>query len=89
MPAAKGPDLAGLARMAGAVLHSVGKEMGGDVQVEDAKLATDFIGAVEALTKEIRRLRADIERLGSVIEVQTGATERLAKQGDIRRKMMP
>lgn len=69
----QGPDLAGLARMAGAVMSSVGREMGGNVQVEDQRLATDFISAVEALTKEVRRLRAAVEQ-------QTAATDELQKQ---------
>ena len=73
MPRRQGPDLAGLARMAGSVLGAVGRELGPDVQVEDQQLATDFISAVEALTTEVRRLRAAVEQ-------QTAACDELREQ---------
>ena len=71
--AKQGPDFASLARLGGSILSAAGRELGPDVQVEDQQLATDFISAVEALTAEVRRLRAAVEQ-------QTAACDELREQ---------
>jgi N-methylhydantoinase B/oxoprolinase/acetone carboxylase alpha subunit len=85
----QGPDIAGLAGMAGSFLKTISQEMRGDVQVEDERLAKDFVASVDALIKEIRRLRAVQEKLGAAVEQQTAVMDALREQmhDDSRRRI--